>query len=156
MINNKMKLFTPARSKGFTLIEVMISLLIFASGMLGVAYQMSQGLKNTINSEIHSSVMQIALQSIEPLEKATTVSFTELQNKLINLNSEDTPPFSSNSNQDGFQVNIEHALDENGELLLDSDDPDGWLPPLTVVLKITYDSIEGQSLEFYTTHVLVP
>ena len=142
--------------QGFTLIEVMISLLIFATGMLGVAYQMSQGLKNTINTEVHSSVMQIALQSIEPLNRSINVSNTTFKNALTNLtNNGSTPPFAGNTNQSRFTISLDRAVDINNKSLL-AEPVANWQAPYTIVLKISYDTTENTTLSYYTTHVMVP
>ena len=143
---------------GFTLIEVMISLLIFATGMLGVAYQMSQGIKNTINTKVHSSVMQVALQSIEPLSRSVLVDKTTFKTALGTLNSDTgtSAPFADNSNQQDFTVFISSALDINEKSLF-SIDKDDWKPPYTVVLKISYPTSDvNNPLNFFTTHVLAP
>ncbi len=150
-----------SKQKAFTLIEVMISLLIFATGMLGVTYQMSQSIKNTINNEVHSSVMQVALQSIEPLRRSvtqTTVTFIT-QLKALRDNGS-TPPFAGNSNQENFQISIDSAVD-NANNSLFGNAATVWQPPFTVVLRISYDTKvdyggNSTTLEFFTTHVLVP
>lgn len=149
---------------GFTLIEVMISMLIFSTGMLGVAFQMSQGIKNTLDTEIHSSVMQISLQAIEPLKKSESLKkstmqiLTSFRNELITLNSNGSSvaaPFSSNTNQKNFSVVIDKATDRlNTDLL--TNPISTWVPPFTVVLKITYDKLNSTKKYFYATHVLVP
>jgi len=168
MINSKFKTHSVNKitQSGFTLIEVMVSLLVFAVGMLGVTYQMSQGVKNTINTEIHSSVMQVALQSIEPLKNSVS-DLTAFQTALTNLNTDGTTPaFAGNSNQANFTIAIESATDDvaNNDLLAEDADTSIWTAPFTVVLKISYDTLIAfdsddtsvTTLDFYTTHVLAP
>lgn len=151
-----------SKQSGFTLVEVMISLLIFATGMLGVAFQMSLGLKNTINTEVHSSVMQVALQSIEPLKRSVLQGNEAFKTELTNLNTNGrTPPFASNSNQANFSIAVERAVDENNNGLLDTA-VTNWSPPYTVVLNISFDTgvpdtdDDNIMLHFFTTHVLAP
>jgi len=149
------------RQSGFTLLEVMVSLLIFATGMLGVAYQMSQGLKNTIDTEVHSSVMQIALQSIEPLKRAVLINNETLSTQLGILNTNVTaPPFAGNSNQQGFEISVKSAnfidINDGNSKSLFAVDPTNWVPPYTIVLEISYDTTNNETLSFTTTHVLAP
>jgi len=151
----KFKKITKQVESGFTLIEVMISLLIFATGMLGVAFQMSQGIKNTINTEIHSSVMQVVLQTIEPLGKSILNSNSAFITELKNIQL--TPPFAGASTQGNFSITVDNAKDEDNNSLLGAEPAGKWQGPFTVVLKVTYTILDtSTSLDFYTTHVLVP
>lgn len=144
-------------SKGFTLIEVLISLVIFAFGMIGVAMQMSKSLSNTINNEVHSSVMQLAMQSIEPLNNAVLENRDTFNTALTNLaNTGNTPAFSTNNSQlKAFNIRINSALDSNGNSLITNPN-NNWAPPYTIVLEVEYTGVENNTLSFYTTHVLVP
>jgi len=150
---------------GFTLLEVMVSMLIFATGMLGVAYQMSQGIKATINTKVHSSVMQVASQSIEPLNKAVLLGNDEFAAALATLNTDEglSAPFADSSNQGKFTVSLDSAINiKNQSLFSVATDGNGnvisnWKPPYTVVLKITYPIADSNKpLTFYTTHVISP
>jgi len=142
---------------GFTLVEVLVSLLIFSFGMLGVAMQMSEGLKSSVGRTVHNSVMHIALQSIEPLKQAVEISNEEFQDKLKTLNSSVTsPPFANSDSQlEKFTINITSAKNENLVSLLDAPLID-WAPPFTIVLKVTYEGNNDVDLSFFSTHVLVP
>ena len=161
-MNNQYIKKSPSQS-GFTLIEIMISLLVFATGMLGVTYQMSQGIKNIINTEVHSSTMQVALQSIEPLRRSVMQGKDEFLVQLKELRDNGgTPPFAGNSNQANFKILVEKAVDIDSKNLFDNDfSTTDWKAPFTVVLKIIYDTEvdyggESTELTYYTTHVLVP
>lgn len=155
MMNRSKKYYRP-KNAGFTLIEIMISLLVFATGMLGVAFQMSQGIKNTLDTEIHSSVMQISLQAIEPLKKSTIQTFNDFKAELIELDANiNSAPFYSNSSQENFSISVDRAVDRVDTDLLTSDTTT-WLPPFTVVLKISYEEINRNNHDFFATHVLVP
>jgi len=145
------------RQQAFTLIEVLISLLIFAFGMLGVSMQMSKSLQNTISNEIHSSVMQLALQSIEPLNNAVLKNRTTFKDALNNLvTAGTTPAFATNNSLlSTYNISINKAIDSNNNSLLSSNQ-DSWLPPYTLVLKVDYVGKDSTTLSFFTTHVFVP
>lgn len=142
------------KNKGFTLIEVLISLVIFAFGMLGVAMQMSKSLSSTVSNEVHSSVMQLAMQSIEPLNIAVLKSRDTFKAALNNIGN--TPVFSTNNSQlNNFDISLSRALDNNNNSLFT--EPSGnWAPPYTIVLKVEYTGKKNNKLSFFTTHVLVP
>jgi len=145
------------KNKGFTLIEVLISLVIFAFGMLGVAMQMSKSLSNTINNEVHSSVMQLAMQSIEPLNIAVLRDRDAFSAALTNLaNTGNTPAFATNNSQlKSFDISISSALDSDGDSLF-AEPNNNWAPPYTIILEVEYTGVEENTLSFFTTHVLVP
>ena len=145
------------KNKGFTLIEVLISLVIFAFGMLGVTLQMSKSLSSTVNNEVHSSVMQLAMQSIEPLNNAVLKNkdtFNSALNNLVNFGN--TPAFATNNSQlKSFDIRVNSALDSNNNSLI-TESTDNWSPPYTITLKVDYAGKENTTLSFFTTHVLVP
>ena len=145
------------KNKGFTLIEVLISLVIFAFGMLGVTLQMSKSLSSTVNNEVHSSVMQLAMQSIEPLNNAVLKNkdtFNTALNNLVNFGN--TPAFATNNSQlKSFDIRVNSALDSNNNSLF-TESTDNWSPPYTITLKVDYAGKENTTLSFFTTHVLVP
>lgn len=145
------------KSIGFTLIEVLVALAIFALGMLGLGLQMSKNLNATINKEVHSSVMQLALQSVEPLNQAVLIKKENFLSALNNLNTfGQAPVFDTNNSQHNeFKISIASAIDSNGNALL-ATDIDTWLPPFTVVLNIEYVKDTDNSLNFKSTHVFVP
>ena len=142
------------KNKGFTLVEVLISLVIFAFGMLGVAMQMSKSLSSTVSNEVHSSVMQLAMQSIEPLNNAVLQSRDTFRTTLNNISN--TPAFATNNSQfKTFDISVNSALDSNNNSLF-SATTNSWTPPYTIVLKVDYTGKENNTLSFFTTHVLVP
>lgn len=151
---------TMKKNIGFTLVEILVSLVLFSIGMLGVALQFAQGISNTVNTEVHSSVMQIAMKTVEPLNVAVLQGNAELQTALNNLNTNNLTNAlpTNNSDQNTFNVAIS-AVDNNPLAQVDlttSNDFAAWMPPYTVVLTITYTGKNDQQLTFNTTHVLVP
>lgn len=151
-----MKVSVPKlKYQGFTLIEVLVALVIFAIGLLGLGLQLSKNLNVTINKEVHSSVMQLALQSIEPLNLAVLQSRSNFKQALNNLGV--SPVFNTNNSQlNDFTISINSAVDSNYQSLLSTDNLNALVPPFTVVLNIKYTNDNGESLNFQSTHVFVP
>jgi len=152
-----MAIIMKRKNKGFTLIEVLISLVIFAFGMLGVAMQMSKSLSSTVSNEVHSSVMQLAMQSIEPLNNAVLQNRDIFNNALNNLATfGHTPAFATNNSQlKTFDISVNSAFDSNNNSLFVAT-TSSWKPPYTIILKVDYTGKENNTLSFFTTHVLVP
>ncbi len=150
--------FKKSENQGFTLIEVLVSLVIFAIGLLGLGLQMSNSLKLTINKNVHSSVLPLAQQAIEPLNKAIMQPATFRQ-ALQNIHNNIQPNFSDTligGNQ--FTLSVAYAQDRVGNVLLSTDPTvTPWQPPYTVVLKVKYAPANTNTdLEFNSTHVFVP
>lgn len=55
-----MKQLNRTKNKGFTLIEVLVSVLVLSTGLLGIAGLQLTGLKNNYNSELRSQAKQLA------------------------------------------------------------------------------------------------
>jgi type IV pilus assembly protein PilV len=60
MIGNSPTMRNPKRLSGFTLIEVLISLVVLAIGLLGLAALQAEGLKNNQNAYARSQATQLA------------------------------------------------------------------------------------------------
>ncbi len=153
-----MNRFKKPATQGFTLIEVLVSLVLFAIGLLGLGLQMSNSLKLTINKNVHSSVLPLAQQAIEPLN-LTVMQPAAFQQALQNINNNGQPNFSDTligGNQ--FTLSVAYAQDRVGNVLLSTDPAvTPWQPPYTVVLKVKYDPANTNTdLEFNSTHVFVP
>ena len=145
------------KHSGFTLIEVLVALAIFAIGILGLGLQLGKNISSTINKEVHSSVMQLDMQAVEPLKQAINAS-TERFNTLLNeLNTNGlTPVFSTNySEKNNFEISVFSATDATNNNLFTTDSSQ-WTPPFSVVLNVKYNQQEGQPLNFKSTHVFVP
>jgi len=145
--------------EGFTLIEVLVSLVLFSIGLLGVALQFGNEIRNRVDVEIHSSIMQIAMQAVEPLHNALSTNNAALfQIELNNLNINSTPAFvTNNSNLANYAITIATAIDSNpiatgGPNNLLVTDVTLWQAPYNVVLHITYTGRDGVILTFPTTH----
>jgi len=152
---NKQK--SQSLSPGFTLIEVLIALAIFAIGLLGIGLQITKSLNTTINKEVHSAVMQLTLQSIEPLNHAIQTDVDRFKSVLSNLSiTEQSPAFNTNNSQfSDFKISVTSATDSLGNEILSTNNAN-WKPPLTVVLNIEYSKDGSSELSFMSTHVFVP
>ena len=144
------------KDKGFTLVEVLVSIVLFSIGLLGIAFQFSQEITARVNNEVHSSVMQISLQAVEPLNYALLTSELDFQNTLLALNASTTPTFvTNNSDLENFSLSIDRAVDRTNQDLL-TVAPGLWQSPYSVVLIATYNGRNGNVLNFSTTHVFAP
>ena len=144
---------------GFTLIEVLVALVVFALGMLSIALHTTQSIKSKIDTQIHSTVMQIASQYMEPLNRALLISPEAFSSTLNNLGNRGTDPLfaEGNPSADNFQIQIASAVDRNNVNLINTAvPPSEWRAPFSVTLNITYTGERGETLTFPMTHLLAP
>ncbi len=79
--------------KGFSLIEMLISILVLAIGIMGVAQVFPLGMKSVFRSQMYTKAVEYGEQKIEELR---TIDYSKL----------DSSPYDSGSelNNDGFLV----------------------------------------------------
>ena len=141
------------KQSAFTLIEVLISLALFAGAMLSVALFLAKGIKTNINNDVHATAMRVAQQAVEPLYGALRQGPLVLRDALLSMN-DYVPPSLDGPVSANFAVSVTARDGNNADLL--STDPAAWQPPFVVVLGITYDGEHGVLSFPPTTHVLVP
>ncbi|MEK6750070.1 MAG: prepilin-type N-terminal cleavage/methylation domain-containing protein [Pseudomonadota bacterium] len=142
-----------ASTRGFTLVEVLISLAIFSFGMLGVAYLTTRSINLGVDNTAYRTAIQAARQYVEPLHQALRVGRTQFQTQLnaIEIGTPHAALFSDpDSVTSGFQITIVSALDDLGLPL--GTDVTLWMPPL----HLRVDVRVNDNLVFPTAHILVP
>jgi len=144
------------RQGAFTLIEVLVSITVFAVGFLGISYYMTRSLQNMLTTEVHASAMQISLQASESLEQSLRSSKQQLLATLTNFQTPQAPSFSLNGYlAEGFTIQIQQALDANN-LALGTTSINDWAAPYTIFLNVSYTDKKNNQTSFITTHTLVP
>lgn len=118
--------------KGFTLVEVMISMLVLAIGLLGLAPMMVTAMYGNAFSEDVTSAAFLAQDSIERLKNQSVISpipYTQYDNGLFNV--------------------------YNRTIQVDDSNSDGTVPPNVLRIRITInwtDKKEVARSETYTTY----
>ncbi|MDH4273970.1 MAG: prepilin-type N-terminal cleavage/methylation domain-containing protein [Gammaproteobacteria bacterium] len=141
--------------RGFTLIEVLVSLAIFSFGMLGVAYLTARSVNLSADNTVHSSALQVARQFVEPLHESLRVSRAQFKQQLdkFSLGAKYNTFFATTDNiTKDFKIIIVSAVDDLGLSLAGTGDPATWQPPLYLRVDIQVDA----NLTFQTSHILVP
>lgn len=150
--------------KGFTLVEVLVAMLVFAIGLLGIASHLGQTIKANSRSDVHKTAMDVTFRIVEPLNQAIRQSNAAFQNTLLQLSSQQTLNHvisSGNATAEQFTLAITRAHDrnlpgDNPADLLTSNRPDLWIPPFTVSVQVQFAGDQGQPLNFITHYVLTP
>jgi prepilin-type N-terminal cleavage/methylation domain-containing protein len=145
--------------KGFTLIEVLVSLTIFAIGLLGLGFHLAQDMRTKIDTQVYPTAMQIANQTIESLNESLKTSDDEFARFLARYQqSVDALETTGNPISEELQIQLADnspAIDGNGKPLLNTAVAN-WQPPYTVNFIVRYTGQNNTTLNFPVSYVFVP
>ena len=96
------------RQNGLTLVEVLVTLVVFALGMLGIALYTGQGLRAGAENNERAIALHIASQTMEPLYTAADIGAATFRTRLVAIFPlAATPPY---SRKVGVNANDEFTL----------------------------------------------
>ena len=129
---------------GFTLIEILISLVIFSLGMLGTASLLSSEMKINVDNHARAIAIQAAMTAMEPLYLST--SGNELKVALTAFDANNDGNFNdvtvtNNGGRDLFTITINEALDNTGTNVLTTAPP--YESPIRVAISVSYAGKTG-------------
>ena len=134
---------TRRTNAGFTLIEILIALLIFALGALGIAQVTGNALVTTADNNARAMALNIASQQLEPLYIAAGKGNAAFKAALNTFNGGLT--VNGNNNRDAYTITITQAEDSSAPPinLLTSTATATWVSPLTIAARVTYNGRNG-------------
>lgn len=132
------------KSKGLTMIEVLVALALFAVGMLGLALFSGNAIKMSSDDNVRAVALYTAANAVEQLFVAGGVSPAAFSAALENFDTdEDADTFSTqivgNSGKDNFTVEIIAARANNGVNVLLNNNPAAWQSPINMAVEVSYD-----------------
>ena len=151
-------------NQGFTILETLIAMGIFAVGILGVALYTGNGLKHTLDNNPRAAALSTVSRLIEPAYRSTNGNAGAIENLIESFNDSaqgGTPGryekhIRGNNEMDSFAVRIASAFDNNGEDLLNTAMPSNeWASPITLGFVINYEGIDGNEKRFMTNYTFV-
>jgi prepilin-type N-terminal cleavage/methylation domain-containing protein len=144
----------PIRShSGFTLIEALISLLVFSLGMLGIALYSGHGLKTSAANQVRATSIYAASLAMEPVLYQTradclSAALASFPHKVAVDNGKDT-----------FDISLEQARDGRGIQVAGKNAiavaSQTWASPITVVLSVPYQGPDGATYTAYPSFTVM-
>lgn len=153
-------------TRGFTLIEVMVTLAVLALGILGIAMYTAVGLRTGADNNVRATALQIASQVVEPLHAAARNGASAFHTALAGtFPSGATPAYSravTVNTGETFTVSV--PLDGLGQPRVydDAATPVNWLAAtgssgvtVTLVTQVGYAKIDSTAQNMTTTFTFV-
>jgi len=141
---------------GFTLIEVLIALVVFALGVLGLSQITGNALVISADNNARAVALDVASQKLEPLYIAASNGNAAFKVGLSAIVG--TPAVNGNTGRDAYTITIAQAQDSSAPPinLLTSAATATWVSPLNVAARVSYVGRNGTktaqaSFNFITT-----
>ncbi len=123
---------------GFTLVEVLVALSLFAVGMLGTGLLLTRNLHDAAQEHTHGLLNRAIHSENEILRRALDRSPQALQQELHRLQTgRPFPPWEATEQAGDIKLRLIEARDGNGAPLLQSPVED-WRPPYRLLIEATY------------------
>lgn len=151
------------RMRGFTLIEVLVTVAVLAIGILGIAMYTAVGLRTGAENNVRATALQVASQAVEPLNAAARGGAGAFHNALIGMFP--APGYSRTiaaNNGEAFTVSVPLDGGGNPRAYDDALVPINWLAAtgssgvtVTVVTQVGYTKVDGTQQNTTTTHTFL-
>lgn len=141
------------RQSGFTLIEALVSLLVFWLGLLGIALYTGNGLKTASANQVRATSIYATSLAMEPVLYQTRSDClaaalgTFPRNVVID------------NGKDRFSISLVKASDGSGKQIAANNAvtvaASTWVSPITVVLGVPYQGADGTAYTAYPSYTVM-
>lgn len=140
-------------NNGFTLVEVMVALVVFSLGMLGIVSFTANGLKLVSVNQARATAIHAASQVAEPV-------FYHSKPVCLDTMLRTFPrTVTSDNGKDSYTINLVRAVDGSGAQIATSNSVTaaygGWVSPVTIVLSVPYVGLNNTTVIAYPTYTMV-
>lgn len=145
-------------SRGFTLLEVLAALGLFALGMLSVAMFTGKAIKTSLNDSVRATALYVASQSVGQFVVAAGIGAnsgaraTNLRNAIIafdedgDMQAVSRSAMKGNNDKDNFTVIITAAQDGGGTDILADPNPGAWVSPINMAVRVVYEDDQNMAV----------
>ena len=141
------------RQHGFTLIEVLVSLLVFWLGLLGIALYTASGLNASSSNQIRATSVYAASLAMEPVLYQTRADCLSAA-----LGTFPRTVYSDNG-KDSYKISLVRASDGSGAQIAANNAisvPSGsWISPVTITLGIPYTGSDSKVYTAYPSYTVI-
>ncbi len=138
---------------GFTLIEVLISLLVFWLGLLGIALYTASGLKTASTNQVRATSVYAASLAMEPVLYQTRADCLSAALRSFPLT------VTSDNGKDSYTVSLVRASDGSGAQVaannLITTGSGTWVSPITITLGVPYTGSDSRVYTAYPSYTVV-
>jgi type II secretory pathway component PulJ len=139
--------------RGFTLIEALVSLLVFWLGLLGIALYTGHGLKSSSANQVRATSVYAASLAMEPVLYQTRADCLSASLGSFPRN------VTVDNGKDTFNIGLARASDGSGAQIANNNAltsaSNTWVSPVTVVLSIPYKGSDGSVYTAYPSYTVM-
>jgi Tfp pilus assembly protein PilV len=129
------------KTMGFSLIETLIALFVFSSGIIGVSFLTGSAIRASADEGTTAAALSTMSQLLIPLYVAAATGPTEFKTAL-DLFDNGGLTVTSNNGLDTFNIIIAEAQDDAGNNIINDVNPENWVSPITVGVQIVYAGLD--------------
>ena len=141
------------KQHGFTLIEVLVSLLVFWLGLLGIALYTASGLKTASSNQVRATSVYAASLAMEPVLYQTRADC--LSAALCTF----PRTVTSDNGKDSYLISLVRASDGSGTQVAANNAITAafgtWVSPVTITLGVPYAGSNGTVYTAYPSYTVV-
>lgn len=141
------------KQHGFTLIEVLVSLLVFSLGLLGIALYTASGLKTSSSNQVRATSVYAASLAMEPVLYQTRADCLSAALGTF------PRTVTSDNGKDSYTVNLVRANDGSGTQVAANNGiavgASTWVSPVTITLGIPYTGSDSKIYTAYPSYTVV-
>lgn len=145
-----------SKMRGFSLIEVLVSMLVFWLGVMGVALYTAAGLKATASNQVRTTVIKAASVASEPMSYHTRADC------LSTMLSTYPKTVSVDNGKDSYLISLVSAVDGSGTTVATGTTAattiavasGSWVSPVTITLRVPYLGADGNTVTVTPTYTM--
>lgn len=143
--------------RGFSMIELLVSLLVFWLGLLGIALYTAGGLKVTASNQVRATSIKAASLTIEPMSYHTRKDCLEIMLGTY------PKTVAVDGGKDSYSISLVKAVDGSGTTVATGTATatsiavasTSWISPVTVTLRVPYKGVDGVDVTVTPSYTMV-
>ncbi|MDP2762647.1 MAG: prepilin-type N-terminal cleavage/methylation domain-containing protein [Sideroxyarcus sp.] len=143
--------------RGFSMIEVLVALLVFWLGLLGVALYTATGLKVSASNQVRATSIKAASIASEPMSYHTRADC------LATMLATYPKAVTADGGKDSYSISLVSAVDGSGTTVATGTTAattiavasGSWVTPVTITLRVPYTGVNGAVVTATPTYTMV-